>query len=195
MLYILIVFLAVFFLWVILVYLRKTMWDAIHRNLLDLEDQIGGKVIRRNFLTRPAFHGKFDGVSFTINFSSEKISGSRMNYIDLSFDTPANYSVTISSKSWLDQHQTGQLEDYKILRNDADQEFIIRPASREGVKALIKKKALKDFINEFRNLAYLFVGQSGLICEWIPEEIIKATEYETLLKRLKVLKNLGDHLV
>ncbi len=68
---------------VIINYLRKLHWDAIHNNLLDLEDEIGGAVIRKGFLARPVFHAKYKGSEVTINFSQDKRQGKRINYIDI----------------------------------------------------------------------------------------------------------------
>ncbi|MCK5852685.1 hypothetical protein KAH27_06600, partial [bacterium] len=51
--FILIIILVLF----ILIWIRKTLWDAIHRNLLDFEDNHKGQVARRNIFNRPVFSG------------------------------------------------------------------------------------------------------------------------------------------
>ena len=52
MIYILAAVAAVLGIWGLLIYIRKTMWDAVHRSLLDLEDAYEGTVVRRSFAAR-----------------------------------------------------------------------------------------------------------------------------------------------
>jgi len=189
MLYILLFILALLFVWALLVWVRKTMWDAVHRNLLDLEDHFQGRVMRRSFVTRPFFHGKINNQTLTVNFSSEKIAGKRITYIDISYAINAQTSLTITDKAWLEKQNPGTLEDFALLKNRQGQEFILRPASHPTVKKLIKEKAFAELLDGLNGLAYIFIGETGMICELMSEEVIKATEFENMQKYLHLLED------
>ena len=77
-----VVFIVVFL--IIINYLRKLHLDAIHFNLLSLIDDIGGAVIRKGFLARPVYHGSYQGIEVTINFSSERSQKKRRQYLNIS---------------------------------------------------------------------------------------------------------------
>ena len=189
MIYIIIIIAAVFFLYGLLIYIRKTMWDAVHRNLLDLEDRIDGRVIRRGFATRPFFHGRMNGSSFTINFSTEKKEGKRNTYIDFSYEKASKITYTISDKSWLEKQTDESPSDFLTVQNSSGREFVVRPASDKEVKKLTGKKEFEDIIN-MAGLAYVFAGKTGMICELISEEVIKSTEAENLDNTLELIRNL-----
>ena len=52
MIYILSIFVIFIAILVIINYLRKLHWDVIHHNLLELVDDIGGKILRQGMLGR-----------------------------------------------------------------------------------------------------------------------------------------------
>lgn len=189
MFYFLIAVLIVFLIYGFLIYIRKTMWDAVHRNLLDLEDHYDGRVMRRGFATRPIFHGRMNGSSFTINFSTEKKEGKRNTYIDFSYERASEITYTISDKNWLEKQTDESPSDFLTVQNSSGHEFVVRPASDNDVKKLIRKKEFEDVIN-MDGLAYVFAGKTGLICELISEEVIKSTEVENLDNTLKLIRNL-----
>lgn len=190
MLYILAALLIILLLYGFMIYIRKTMWDAVHRNLLDLEELYNGRVMRRGFATRPYFHGKMGGSAFTINFSTEKRGGKRNTYIDISYEKAAEITCTVSDKQWLEEQTIDAPSDFLTLQNSSAREFILRPASEEQVKKLAQNEPLKKMI-DLNGLAYIFIGKSGLICELISEEVIKATQAENLDKILKSIHNLS----
>ncbi|MBD3223306.1 MAG: hypothetical protein GF313_01145 [Caldithrix sp.] len=192
MIYILIVLVVIVGLWALMVYIRKTMWDAVHRNLLDLEDQFNGKVFRRGFASRPYFHGKIDGIDTTINFSSEKTDGKRITYVDISYARPSSVSFTLTNLNWLRKQHSDGLEDSEQLQNGSGERFLIRPSSNPQVKKLINSPLIIDIMDNFTNLAYIFVGPSGIISEFITEEVIKSTEFDELQKRIQMLEQLGE---
>ncbi len=190
MTYVFLFFLILFLLWGFLVYSRKSLWDVVHRNLLDLEDAYEGRVIRRSFLARPVFHGKINGSEITINFSSEKLQGRRITYIDISFNIRSAFNCTIAANTWLKKQQDGQIEDFMLVQNDQGKEFLIRPASDKKVKAFFQSEEFRNIINTFDGLAYLFLNRNGLICEFETEDMAKSTEFEQLNLKLNHLKEL-----
>lgn len=167
------------------------MWDAVHRNLLDLEELIDGKVFQRSFAARPVFHGKINSTEITINFSTDKTDGKRHTYIDISLATQAGFNCTLASRPWLKKQDAGEIEDLITLKNSSDEEFILRPASDSKVKKLIKNPLIKEIVNEFSGLAYLFIGKNGMMCEIETTEVVKATQSDKLHKKLLMLHQLS----
>jgi len=190
MTYVFIFFLVIFLLWAFLVYSRKSLWDVVHRNLLDLQDAYEGRVMRRSFLARPVFNGKINGREITINFSSEKLDGKRITYIDITFNIHASFSCTIAASAWLKKQQDGKAEDFTFIQNNQGREFLIRPASDNKVQDFIQTEQFHDIINKFDGLAYLFVNRHGLICEFETEDLARKTEFEQLNSKLVYLENL-----
>lgn len=188
MIYFIIAVFAVLGTWGLLIYIRKTMWDAVHRNLLDLEDAFEGSILRRSFAARPVFNGRINNRALTINFSTEKTDSRRRTYIDISIDSGSKVSCTISNKEWLDSQNPDKIEDFISIENSKRQEFIVRPASNKAVKELIKQDVFQELINVIPGLAYVFTGKTGIICELFTEEIVKATEFENMEKNLQILQ-------
>jgi len=181
-------------LWFFMVWIRKTMWDAVHRNLLDLEDRIDGRVQRRGYAGRPFFHGRFNNSEITINFSSEKKANKRRTYVDISYSVSSGISFSVSEKGWLMEQQAGPLEDFLEVQTNTGQTMVIRPASAKGVKTLSENETFRKILNEQADMAYIFAGQSGLLYEYITEEVIKSTEPDKLLARLAMLDHLREVL-
>ncbi len=194
MIYLGIFFLILIFLYLLMIYIRKTMWDAVHRNLLDLEDYIEGKVFQRSFAARPVFHGKMNDCEITINFSAEKKEGKRYNYIDISMAAPAGFNCTLARKSWLQKQNAGELKDFITLKNKNSEEFILRPASELRVKKLVNNDIINKIIDEFQGLAYLFIGKNGMMCELETTEVVRATHHEKLRDKLQLLHQLAGML-
>jgi hypothetical protein len=176
--------------WFILLYIRKSLWDMVHRNLLALEDNFEGKIIRKSFLARPVFHGKIKGVHVTLSFSSAKSANGRITYLNISYDLPTKTSLTLSAKKWLEEQDAGELDDFTTIENNYGEKFIIRPISNKIVKQLIKDTIIFEFINEFRDLSYYFSGKTGILCEYIIEQAAEATQFEQLNKRLLLIEKL-----
>ncbi len=192
MIYFLAAVIAVLVIWSLLIYIRKTMWDAVHRNLLDLEDAYEGSIIRRSFAARPIFNGRINNRALTINFSTEKTKNTRRTYIDISIDKGPKVSCTISNKKWLDSQGPDTIEDFITVQNNKGLDFIVRPASNKSVKNLTNETVFRDLIDEMPGLAYIFTGKSGIICELFTEEIVKATEFVKMEKNLQILLHFSE---
>jgi hypothetical protein len=183
---------VVFFLlllsWIGLVFLRKSMWDVVHRNLLDLEDNYDGKVIRNGFATRPVFKGRINSIDVTINFSTAKQKSGRRTYIDFTLTMSSNLTITIAEKNWL-KEQNG--EDHQVntelIIND-DLTYIIMPPANRKIEHIIAKEEFKRCLTKFDNLAYFFVGKSGTICEFWSEKIDRDTTFEVMKSRLDQIR-------
>jgi len=191
MYYFIFVIAIILLIWFVLVYVRKSMWDAVHRNLLDLEDYFEGKVIRNSILARPVFHGNINGTLITLNFSTEKTKNGRVTYINISYDLTTKFSLTLSSEEWLNEQDAGEQEDYTKVKNNYGQTFLIRPFSKDEVKQIINKEVFIDFINQFSNLTYFFSGKTGILCEFKTEQIAKETEIANLENRFMLIDKLS----
>ncbi|RLD14293.1 hypothetical protein DRI50_05650 [candidate division KSB1 bacterium] len=192
MLYVLIFVLFVIAIWGLLLYVRKSQWDTIHRNLLDLEDNYEGKVIRRGFAARPFFYGKINGHSLTLNISSEKLGKERLNYFDISWGMPTSESFTISEKGWLSKHRDQEVAVLPEIENDYGQKFALIHKDPEKAKEIMQHPAVKPFINDCKSLCYIFLGKTGIICEFSAENLAEASKYESLKKRFELIKTLGE---
>jgi len=170
--------------WAALVFTRKTMWDAVHRNLLDLEDLYGGKVVRQGFASRPIYQGTYENIGLTINFSTEKIKGGRITYIDISYAKFCSASLTISAKEWLEERNSDKLDDFVQIKNHHNTAFVLRPKSEKQVSRLIKQRSFIDCLDELEELAYLFVGKTGIICEFYSNQIVQDTTIQIFNKRI-----------
>jgi len=174
-----------------MIFVRKIMWDAVHRNLLDLEEQYEGKVIRRNFAARPVFYGKLCGEAITVNFSSERREGKRLNYIDVSLELKSLQAFTISDMEWAKNQGASPDAEFEELFNETGRKFLFRPAFDPDVNRLVKNPATQNILDQFTGLAYIYAGKSGILCEYSTEDLIKSTEYGTLKPRLEMLAVFG----
>ena len=133
-------------------------------------------------------HGRINNRALTVNFSTEKQAGRRLTYIDISLDKGSKVSCTISNKDWLEGQNPDKIEDYISVKNNSGQEYIVRPASNKAVKNIINQEAFQEVINDLPGLAYIFTGRSGIICEIITEDVVKAVEFENMEKNLQILQ-------
>ncbi len=181
----------IFLVWLLLLYVRKSQWDTIHRNLLDLEDHFEGKVIRRGFAARPFFHGQVEGHPFTLNLSSERIDNERINYVDISWDLPVSETLTIAEFSWLKKRRDKDDAQLKLLKSDQGKEFALMHKNKNRLEQLVTSPVIQQFVSQFENLCYVFLGKTGLICEFSAENLASATEFNSLKSKLELLKMLG----
>ncbi len=192
MVYLLIFVLIFLGFWGLLLYVRKSQWDTIHRNLLDLEDNYDGKVIRRGFAARPFFYGKIHGYPITVNISSEKLGKERLNYFDISWGIPVQDSFTLAEYQWLKKHRDDQAENMHLMENVYGTKFAVIHKDKEKIHALSQHPTVQKFIDECDELCYVFLGKTGMICEFRADNLAEASKYENMNKRLELLKNLGE---
>ena len=180
--------------WAGLIFLRKSMWDVVHRNLLDLVDNYSGKIIRNSFAARPVFHGNFNGNDLTINFSTAKTNSGRKTYIDISLTVSSDFSLTVTEKKWQQEQGNEDPENAIELSPKNGTTFFIMPADSKNIKALAGNNNLKEIIGRFNNLAYFFIGKSGTICEFWSDKIDRDTQFEIMQPRLEQIQKLLEVL-
>jgi hypothetical protein len=194
MFWILILFFVLLGIWGVMLYIRKSLWDVVHRNLLDLEDQYGGSVIRNNAASRPVYRSKISGVDFTINFSSGKVKDKRVHYINITYGATSHFSGTIASLDWLNSQEGANVSDALKLQNNQSKAFMIRPASSKEIQKFVKTQLPQQLINGIKNLAYFFLGQSGFILEIQSDRLADDCKIENLNPIITLLKKLGKAL-
>ncbi len=193
MFYVFLILLVLFVLWGLMLYVRKSHWDIVHRNLLDLEDHYEGKVIRRGFAARPFFHGRVEGHPFTLNISTERLGEKRMNYIDISWGLPTKEAFTISEYEWLKkQRGNDKKTDLLLMKIASGKEFAFIHKNKEKLKKIMDNPAVREFISQFEDLCYVFLSKNGILCEFSSDNLAQATEFSLLNRRLHLLKNLGE---
>ena len=172
----------------VIIFLRKLHWDAVQLNLFQLQNAIGGKVIRKGFLTRPLYHGTYKNMALTINFSTEKFKKNRSNYIDITIDKKFKHPLTISSLDWL-RERDESVSEYEPIKI-ANKNYGLR---REKNIRVIKKNRKDDFISYIKHLDpinFIYFSKNGLLFERECQSIAHETEYAKLKDTVDQLYNL-----
>ena len=164
----------------ILLWLRKVQYDAVHRNFLDLEDHFGGRVIRGGFAVRPRFSGNYRDARVSISISSEKKSKDhpRRFYISVFMQTPAKANYTVMSNDWL-QQETGQEKRRQMSRQIADKAYRVEVSEKKILKQL-DIAGIEKVVKKIHPFAYVLVSRRGLVLERISTNLIKDTEFLVL---------------
>ncbi len=183
---------------IILIWLRKVQYDAIHRNFLDLVDQYGGRVLRDGFAIRPKFAGTFNHAKMSISISSEKKKDgqSRQFYISVYMQIPGKTNFTILSNNWLNDQNTDNLSN-RFLHKIYNKNYLVEVSRKENLKKLDFKK-IETLVNKMDPFAYVLVSKKGIILERLSQNLLKDTEYSCLqpllegmyeLKEISLLEN------
>jgi hypothetical protein len=168
-----------------MILLRKSLWDTVHRNLLDLEDNFNGKVIRNGFAARPVFKGQIHDSDITINFSSAKTPSGRKTYIDFTLTTASRLSVTIAEKNWLTEQNHENSSDKEEINLKNNTSYLVMSSDSTKIKHIITKNDFKQALEQIENMAYFFVGKTGTICEFWSEQVDRDTEITKMKTRLE----------
>jgi hypothetical protein len=177
-------FLAVVVFVLLVNYLRKLHWDSIHFNLLTLADNVEGEIFRRNFMARPVFYGKYNGIEITINFSSERTGKGRNNYIDISFSKKVKHTFTISSLDWLHERKDASPEEYREIEISGQKKYGIR----KGGSKLYSEKIIKC-IETLDPFNFIFAGGTGVLMEIQCKNTAMATKHPLLMEKIEALND------
>ena len=179
---------------VIINYLRKIHLDAIHFNLLNLADSIGGQVIRKGLLSRPVYHGAFKSIELTINFSSERAQNKRRHYLDISMAKNSEYNITISTKDWITDRNEESSSDFVPLEIPGDMNYVIlNPENVTYVKKINENK----FVECIKNLStfnYIYIGKNGILFERECNNIAQCTKTPELTETIEHIFELSKTL-
>jgi hypothetical protein len=172
-------------------FLRKLQWDAIHNNLLDLTDDIGGQVIRQGMLGRPIFHGNYRKLDITVNFSTERSKKGRNNYIDISIGRNFNQTFTISALDWLREREGSALDEFTEISMNSQKKYGMR--SKSGLDVIKKNMQQKfyELLQEMDPFSFIFIGYNGLLFEKRGGNLAMSTKHPVLKKNIDSLIELS----
>jgi hypothetical protein len=186
--------LLLFLIWIGLIFIRKSLWDVVHQNLIDMEDNFSGKIIRNGFAARPVFHGKMNGEDLTINFSTARTKSGRKTYINITSTLKRDLSLTITEKNWLLEQNDKIPENGREINVNEKYNYIIMTGINKQSDQLIGNEKFKDALRNSDNLAYLFIGKSGTICEFWSAQIDKDTQFDRMKSRLENIQTLMEKI-
>ncbi len=161
-------------------------------NLHELADSIGGSVIRKGFLARPIYHGRYRDMDLTINFSTDRAGGKRNNFIDISIGIDLKRVYTISSLKWISESAAGSVEDFETLELTTKTKYGIR--QNTGKKIFGQKAAakLKQYIQDLDPFRFLHVSHNGILFEKEGENLGVSTKHPRLKQHIDTLFGLID---
>lgn len=165
---------AVFLLLLIMVWLRKINFDAIHQNFLEMEDVYGGKVIRNGFAVRPRFAGEFKGKEFSISITSDKSDGKRVYYIALAMQARSKINFSVLDHRSLADVEIPEERRERMLAFGDDRYML-----EVGKKYHITKVDLNDLTSAIRKIdpfVYILVGKTNILLERASNDIFQDTK-------------------
>ena len=186
-LFAILVFIAIL---LILIYLRKLHWDIIHHNLFDLSDEIGGKIVRHGFASRPFYYGIYRGYKLTVNFSSEKTKKGRRNYLDISINKKINKSITIASVEWLKDNNADLLKNFTPFQDRAINKYGISRTGRQKSCSGNLEQKIKKYLISISDFNFIFFGASGVLLEIVCDNLAYATKHPRLKVNIDTLLSL-----
>ncbi len=160
-------------------------WLSVQKNLHDLTGSIGGNVLRKGFLGRPIYHGKYKNMDITINFSSEKSGKHRINYLDISIGTPLKKKFTISSLRWLRERGETSVDDFEPISMKNSEYGILK-----NHKLNMQKGSVQNIITDLDPFVYVYGGQNGILFEKECQNLAICTRHPKLKEILDTLANL-----
>lgn len=193
MLWVVVIILSLLLLGVlVLVWLRKVQFDAVHRNFLDLVDHYGGKVVRSGFAVRPRFSGEMHGLPVSVSLYSEKQEKDkpRQFYISVYLKAEAKANFTILAQDWI-KERSGEKRKQGARKPILNKSFMIETANKKMLKSL-NIADLERVVKNISPLAYVLVSKKGLIAERISTNLIKDTEFEKIQPLLEGLYELSQ---
>ncbi|MEJ2170750.1 MAG: hypothetical protein P8X90_35090 [Desulfobacterales bacterium] len=192
MIYAIIILGAVLLALLVINWLRKVQYDAVHRNFLDFEDHYGGKVVRGGFAVRPRFSGSYRDARFSISISSEKRkqNGQREFYISIYFQAAARSNYTVMANAWLENRELSEKRKNASIPI-LDNTYILEVSNKKNLRKL-KIRDIEDHIRRIHPFAYILISRKGLIMERLSTNLIQDTEFDTLNPYIDELYNLSQ---
>jgi hypothetical protein len=190
--YAIIVFAVIFGAIGLIMLLRKIQFDNVHNNLLEIQEQYDGEVIRRGFAALPVFHGKFHNGVLVINFSTLRgDKGGREGYATFSWDIQLPFPITVFSKAWLEMHPT---DDNPDTRNIFIEKLRIS-SPNENVLALAEKQpGLFAPLQTLDHFVYFFASNRGVMFEVSIESLDLGSKPDFLNATLAIIGDFANAL-
>jgi len=183
---------AVFLILLAMVFLRKLHFDHIHRNLLDLEDKYGGKVIRGGFAIRPKYSGEYKNkkISVTITYSKEK--DGRKYYVELTMQAKSRLQFSILGPNLLEEKDITPERKNKIVKLNEDN-YIVEVTDPDHIKLLNLKK-ISSIATNMYPFVFILITKTGLMLEKVSNDLIKDTDIRQLGSLFKNMHELREVL-
>jgi hypothetical protein len=179
----------VFFLLLLFVFLRKLHFDAIHRNLLDLEEAYGGKVIRGGFAARPRYVGKFKGKTISVAITSAREKNQGRKYfieVNLQASPKTNFSI-LDAKLLEDQNILYERKEKMI--QIANGNFVLEVVDKNHLRFL-KIKQIGEAISPLNPFEFILASKSGIMFERISTDLNRDTDIRQLGHVIKQINEL-----
>ncbi|MFQ5583163.1 MAG: hypothetical protein ACE5GL_01855 [Calditrichia bacterium] len=175
----------VFALLMLLVFIRKLHYDAIHRNLLDLEDAYGGRVIRGGFAIRPRYSGTYKGKKIWVSITSSREKDGRAYHIEVSMQAKSKYQFSVMSSRMLEGQQIEQERETKMISLNSGK-YILEVIEKGHLKQLNNKK-LEPIIEKMDPFEFILVSKNQIMLERISHDLMKDTDIRQLGNLIKSL--------
>jgi hypothetical protein len=177
---------------VAMIFLRKIHFDTIHRNLLDLEDKYGGKVIRGGFAIRPKYSGDYKGkkVSVTITYSKEK--DGRKYYIELTMQANSKLQFSILGPNLMEGQELSPERKEKIITLGSDN-YLLEVTDPSHIESLNIKR-ISNIVTKMYPFVFILITKTGLMLERVSNDLINDTDIRQLGNLFKNMNELREAL-
>ena len=163
---------VIMIMFLVLVWLRKVQYDAIHRNFLSMEEKFGGKIVRKSSLFRPFYAGKVKEREIRVGFTSEKYQNKRTYYVNYTLECSAKIQGSIIENKWYESRDEKSKEDMLPL---LDGKFWLQLKGNVP-KSILKK--LETQLKNFPDFSYALIANTGMILERVTEKLVDESEAE-----------------
>ena len=173
-----------------MVFLRKIHFDTIHRNLLDLEDKFGGKVIRGGFAVRPKYSGDYKGKKISVTIAYSKENGIRRHYIELTMQAKSKLQFSILGPNLMEGQEIPPERKEKIVELP-DENYLLEVTDPSHINLLNIKK-IGNIVKTMYPFVFILITKTGLMIEKVSNDLIKDTDIRHLGSLFKNMYELRE---
>lgn len=175
---------------VMMIFMRKIHFDSIHRNLLDLEDKFGGKVIRGGFAVRPKYSGDYKGKKISVTIAYSKEDGNRKYYIEITMQAKSKYQFSILGPNLMKGQDIPPDRRKKIIEL-SDENYLLEVTDPSHIKLLNIKK-IGNIVKTMYPFVFILITKTGLMLEKASNDLIKDTDIRHLVSLFKNMYELRE---
>lgn len=175
---IIISFAAIFILIAVMIFLRKIHFDTVHRNLLDLEDKFGGKVIRGGFAVRPKYSGDYKGKKISVTIAYSKENGNRRYYLELTMQARSQLQFSILGPNLMEGQEISPERENKIVKLSKGN-YLLEVTDPAHIKLLNINK-ITEIVTKMYPFVFILITKTGLMLEKVSADLIKDTDIRQL---------------
>ena len=175
---IIISFAAIFILIAVMIFLRKIHFDTVHRNLLDLEDKFGGKVIRGGFAVRPKYSGDYKGEKISVTIAYSKENGNRRYYLELTMQARSQLQFSILGPNLMEGQEISPERENKIVKLSKGN-YLLEVTDPAHIELLNINK-ITEIVTKMYPFVFILITKTGLMLEKVSADLIKDTDIRQL---------------